>query len=61
MLKNPRSRSKPAPPVSRASAKRLVDLGACIDFLERTGNLVRVRSEVDPRHELAGIAQRFEG
>ncbi len=42
-------------------AERLVDLGACIDHLEQTGNLARVSSEVDSRHELAGIARRFEG
>jgi 2,5-furandicarboxylate decarboxylase 1 len=46
---------------TRAIAKRLCDLGACIDHLEQTGNLARVRSEVDSRHELAGIAKRFEG
>jgi 2,5-furandicarboxylate decarboxylase 1 len=40
---------------------RLVDLGECLSFLERTHNLVRVRSEVDATHELAGIARRFEG
>lgn len=61
MVKDSRSRNQPAAPVSRATAKRLVDLGACIDFLDRTGKLARVRSEVDPRHELAGIARRFEG
>ena len=44
-----------------AVAKRLVDLGACIEYLDNTGNLARVRSEVDSRHELAGIARRFEG
>jgi 2,5-furandicarboxylate decarboxylase 1 len=43
------------------AARRLVDLGACIDFLERTHNLTRVRSEVDSRYELAGIARRLEG
>lgn len=42
-------------------ADRLVDLHACIEFLDATGNLLRVRSEVDARHELAGIARRFEG
>ncbi|WP_367359410.1 UbiD family decarboxylase [Syntrophus sp. (in: bacteria)] len=42
-------------------ADRLVDLNACIDYLEKTGNLVRVKSEVDPVHELAGIAKKFEG
>jgi 2,5-furandicarboxylate decarboxylase 1 len=47
--------------VSASVARRLVDLGECIAHLERTGNLVRVRSEVDPYHELAGIARKFEG
>ena len=47
--------------VSGAGARRLLDQGACIAYLERTHNLVRVRSEVDPRHELGGIARRFEG
>ncbi|MBN2468762.1 MAG: UbiD family decarboxylase [Deltaproteobacteria bacterium] len=40
---------------------RLVDLSACIKYLDQTNNLVRITSEVDPRHELAGIAKRFEG
>ncbi|HKZ83015.1 MAG TPA: UbiD family decarboxylase [Anaerolineae bacterium] len=39
----------------------LTDLGACIDRLAANGDLVRVRSEVDPVHQLAGIAYRFEG
>ncbi len=47
--------------ISPPAARRLVDLGACIDFLERSHHLVRVRSEVSARHELAGIARRFEG
>jgi len=42
-------------------AERLVDLDACISFLEKSGNLVRVKSEVDPEYELAGIARKFEG
>jgi 2,5-furandicarboxylate decarboxylase 1 len=42
-------------------AQRLVDLGACIDFLRERNSLVRVCSEVDPKHELAGIARRYEG
>lgn len=42
-------------------AKRLVDLKSCIDYLQKTGNLVRVKSEVDPEHELAGIAKKYEG
>jgi len=40
---------------------RLVDIKKCIDYLEKTGNLVRVKSEVDPKFELAGIAKRYEG
>ncbi|MBW1981414.1 MAG: UbiD family decarboxylase [Deltaproteobacteria bacterium] len=42
-------------------ARRLVDLTACIEYLEDTGNLVRVKSEVDPEYELAGIAKKYEG
>ncbi|MFO1220388.1 MAG: UbiD family decarboxylase [Burkholderiaceae bacterium] len=45
----------------RAAAHPLVDLQACIARLDQLGQLVRVKSEVDPRHELAGIAKRFEG
>jgi len=37
-------------------ADRLSDLNACIDFLDQAGKLIRVRSEVDPVFELAGIA-----
>src|SRR5574340_963747 len=44
-----------------AAADPLVDLQACIARLEQIGQLVRVKTEVDPRHELAGIAKRFEG
>lgn len=43
------------------AAARLADLGACIAHLEATGNLLRVRTEVDARHELAGVARRLEG
>ena len=39
----------------------IADLGAIIDWLDRRGRLVRVRSEVDPVHQLAGIAAKFEG
>jgi 2,5-furandicarboxylate decarboxylase 1 len=42
-------------------ADRLVDLSSCMDYLEKTGKLVRVKSEVDPKYELAGIAKKFEG
>lgn len=41
------------PSISRA--KRLVDLGSCIAYLEETQNLIRVKSEVDAEYELAGI------
>jgi 2,5-furandicarboxylate decarboxylase 1 len=42
-------------------AHPLHDLALIIERLEARGRLVRVRSEVDPRHELAGIAAQFEG
>lgn len=59
----PRARkTKATPPAaSTPPVQSLVDLGACIDHLDKTGQLVRVHSEVDPQHELAGIARRFEG
>jgi len=48
----------PAPiPVS----DRLSDLKRCIEYLDKTGNLIRVKSEVDPKYELAGIAKKYEG
>ena len=42
-------------------ATPLGDLGACIAALKAAGKLIRVRSEVDPRFELAGIARKLEG
>ena len=39
----------------------IADLGAIIRALDRRGRLVRVRSEVDPAHQLASIAAQFEG
>lgn len=39
----------------------LIDQDACIRRLDETGRLLRVHSEVDPVHELAGIARCFEG
>src|SRR5512147_161806 len=51
--------AQPAP--STQTGDRLVDLKACIEFLEKTGNLMRVKSEVDPVHDLAGIAKQYEG
>lgn len=40
---------------------RLLDLKKTIAHLEETGNLIRVKSEVDPIFELAGIAKKYEG
>lgn len=42
-------------------ATPLSDLGVCIAALKAAGNLIRVRSEVDPKFELAGIARKLEG
>ena len=42
-------------------ASGLHDLERIIAALDRAGRLVRVRSPVDPVHELAAIAARFEG
>jgi 2,5-furandicarboxylate decarboxylase 1 len=42
-------------------AKRLTELTSCIRYLEETGNLVRVKSAVAAKYELAGIARKFEG
>jgi len=39
----------------------LHDLGAIIGELETSGRLARVRSDVDLRHELAGLAATLEG
>ncbi|MGH6903034.1 MAG: UbiD family decarboxylase domain-containing protein, partial [Geminicoccaceae bacterium] len=39
----------------------LGDLGRIIERLEERGRLIRVRSEVDPVHDLAGIAAKLEG
>src|SRR5690606_35969272 len=45
----------------RSGVPVVADLGAIVQWLDRHGRLVRVRSEVDPAYELAGIAARFEG
>lgn len=37
------------------------DLQACIQFLEQSGNLVRVQTPVKLEYELAGVARQFEG
>jgi len=43
------------------SGNHLGDLRVIIDELDRCGRLVRVTSEVDPVHDLAGVAARIEG
>lgn len=42
-------------------AQVISDLGRIIDALEARGRLVRVRSEVESRHQLISTAARFEG
>ena len=39
----------------------LGDLGKIIERLEACGRLIRVKSEVDPVHDLAGVAAKLEG
>ena len=43
------------------AGNRLGDLASIVEDLDAMGRLVRVRSEVDPHLELAGVAARFEG
>lgn len=38
-----------------------MDFHSVIARLEQQGKVVHVKSEVDPVHELAGIAKKFEG
>ena len=45
----------------RSGVPVVADLGAIIDWLDRRGRLIRVRSEVDPAYQLAAIAAKFEG
>src|SRR5690349_12642411 len=47
--------------IADMTGQNLHDLAAIIAALEAGGRLARVRSEVDLRHELAGIAARLEG
>jgi 2,5-furandicarboxylate decarboxylase 1 len=44
-----------------AVADRLADFSKTIKYLEESGYLVRIKSEVDPAYELAGIAKQYEG
>ncbi len=41
--------------------RKLIDLQSCVEFMQRHNHLIRVKSEVDPDLELAGIARKFEG
>lgn len=59
MVMKTSSNSVPKPSV--AQARRLVDLDACIEYLDHRGLLKRVRSEVDSRFELAAVAKKLEG
>lgn len=43
------------------ASRNLSDLQGYIAFLEENKQLIRVKTEVDPHLELAGIAKRFEG
>ena len=43
------------------AAEHIRDLAEIIDDLDAMGRLARVASEVDPVHDLAGIAAEFEG
>ena len=43
------------------ASRNLSDLQGYIAFLEENKQLIRVKTEVDPHLELAGIAKHFEG
>ena len=45
---------------SKATKAIIADLNAIVEQLDKRGRLIRVRSEVDPVHELAAIAAKFE-
>jgi hypothetical protein len=49
------------PEGEKMTFSHLTDLTACVNSLEASGDLVRVRSETDPVHQLAGVAAQFEG
>jgi len=48
-------------PMPESTAKRIVELNSCLEYLERAGQLVRVHSTISSKHELAGIARHYEG
>jgi 2,5-furandicarboxylate decarboxylase 1 len=41
--------------------RQLIDIQAYIAYFEEHNHLIRIKSEVDPVFELAGIAKKFEG
>ena len=41
--------------------RQLIDLQAYITYLEEHNHLIRIKTEVNPVFELAGIAKKFEG
>ena len=43
------------------AGNHLKDLGEIIEKLDSIGRLIRIASPVDPAHDLAGLAARFEG
>jgi len=43
------------------AARKLIDIQSYIEYLEQNNHLIRIKSEVDPVFELAGIAKKFEG
>lgn len=38
-----------------------MDLNKCLEILEEKNRLIKIESEVDLKHELAGVAAKFEG
>ncbi len=55
------SHAKTPTPLPDNTAKRLIELTSCLEYLEKSGCLVRVHSAVSSKHELAGIARQYEG
>ncbi|MFH1672153.1 MAG: UbiD family decarboxylase, partial [Pseudomonadota bacterium] len=47
--------------VAEKTAARLTELNSCLEFLEKNGHLVRIKTPVSSKHELGGIAKKFEG
>ncbi len=39
----------------------IADLGAIIDELDAKGRLIRIKSKVNSKHDLVGIATEYEG